>query len=297
MNRKRACDILNLDYKFNHKELRKKYLQLALQYHPDKNPDGEEYFKDIHASYVFLDSEFTSSTSTNYKFDHDEFFNLNTLSEYLYVLFDIDKNVYTCIETIINNTCAKANKIIHNIDNLTILKLKRFVKIHGYLFKLSKDTMDMFSTELSKYSNKKEIITINPSLDELLNCSISVINTNENTFYIPLWYHELEYETCIVEIIPNLPDHMLIDDNNNLHVFITLPKETIFNTDEFEINICNNTYTISKERLQFKQRQTIQLKESRGIPQINEPNQDKDVSYDIFTIISYGTIFIEVTIQ
>ena len=46
-----AKKLLLLGERFDNKELRKAYKNLARQYHPDKNPNGREMFEKIHVAY------------------------------------------------------------------------------------------------------------------------------------------------------------------------------------------------------------------------------------------------------
>ncbi len=56
MNYNKACHILNLENNFSAKELKEKYYNLALKFHPDRNIDKDttETFQDIHSAYTYL---------------------------------------------------------------------------------------------------------------------------------------------------------------------------------------------------------------------------------------------------
>ncbi len=58
MDYKDYYKVLGVDRKADEKEIKSAYRQLALKYHPDKNPDSEEHFKEINEAYEVLgDSE------------------------------------------------------------------------------------------------------------------------------------------------------------------------------------------------------------------------------------------------
>jgi molecular chaperone DnaJ len=50
-------EILGLSKDATHEEIKKAYRKLAIQYHPDKNPDGDEKFKEISVAYETIGDE------------------------------------------------------------------------------------------------------------------------------------------------------------------------------------------------------------------------------------------------
>jgi curved DNA-binding protein CbpA len=92
MVRKNYYQILEVSENASFEEIKKAYRKLSLKYHPDKNPNGEEKFKEIAEAYAVLsDSERkrdydAGGEGTN--FDFDEWFereqeNLKTQKEQL----------------------------------------------------------------------------------------------------------------------------------------------------------------------------------------------------------------------
>ncbi len=60
-----AKKLLGLPERFDNKELRRSYKNLARQFHPDKNPNGREMFEKIHLAYELLSSVELHVTETN----------------------------------------------------------------------------------------------------------------------------------------------------------------------------------------------------------------------------------------
>lgn len=58
LNRKQAYEVLDLEQDSPFDVIKRKYRLLALQYHPDRNPDGAEKFKQISAAYELLSKYF-----------------------------------------------------------------------------------------------------------------------------------------------------------------------------------------------------------------------------------------------
>jgi curved DNA-binding protein len=54
MDYKDYYEVLGVDRKADEQEIKSAYRQLALKYHPDKNPDSEEHFKEINEAYEVL---------------------------------------------------------------------------------------------------------------------------------------------------------------------------------------------------------------------------------------------------
>lgn len=60
LNKKQAYEVLGLEQDSPFAVVKKKYHLLALKYHPDKNPDGGEKFKQISAAYALLSNYYNN---------------------------------------------------------------------------------------------------------------------------------------------------------------------------------------------------------------------------------------------
>ncbi|MGY2498426.1 DnaJ domain-containing protein, partial [Klebsiella pneumoniae] len=54
MNTQEALSVLNLQGELSEAIIKKAYKKLALKYHPDRNPLGEELMKAVNAAFEFL---------------------------------------------------------------------------------------------------------------------------------------------------------------------------------------------------------------------------------------------------
>jgi hypothetical protein len=189
MNREKACSILDLPFYFNKAMLRKKYKIACLKYHPDKNPNH-----------------------------HDENYN---------DLFVEIKNAYDFLKKELNESnesresreSNELNKesILNHFDSDT---LKYYVSILHFF----KENIDRVINPVVDHLKKFEYYELYPTLDQLFNKSLYILND----IYIPLWHHELTIDHYKIKIIPDLPDYIDIDMNNNVHVYLTVEIRKLF---------------------------------------------------------------------
>ena len=122
---------------------------------------------------------------------------------------------------------------------------------------------------------KKNIYILNPSLDDLLNQNVYKLQHNTKEYLIPLWQSELEYDnsgsTLIVKCVPDLPDHIEIDEDNNIHISLrfSLFDKIQQHNNKIEISLGSKNFEVSLEDLQIKKYQTKKFVNS-GIPKFVE---------------------------
>ena len=93
---------------------------------------------------------------------------------------------------------------------------------------------------------KRTTYDLNPTLSHLMNKS--VYHLVEHDIYIPLWHQEICFKNIIININPILPDNVMIDSENNIHIIITpsTPDEFILGGISFSIQHCiKNIYDYS----------------------------------------------------
>ena len=122
--------------------------------------------------------------------------------------------------------------------------------------KFNYSIVDTFIVEPIVNYLKKITYEITPTISQLINKNVYYLS--EYDIYIPLWHHEIIFKNVIIHINPVLPENILIDNDNNIHVIITN------NVDTFEIG--GISFLISDCI------KNMNLLKGQGIPKINIKN-------------------------
>jgi hypothetical protein len=115
-----------------------------------------------------------------------------------------------------------------------------------------------------------EIIILNPSVENLLDYSLYKLSFEEDVFLVPLWHQELIYESrnkknVIVQCIPELPDGITLDENNNLYVKLCCSVYDVIHKEKIQFLIGERSFSINCDEIKCKQSQEIIL-QGIGIP-------------------------------
>ena len=187
MNYERAIFILDLPKQFDSESLKTQYKKMAKKYHPDrcKLPNANEKFVLISNAYQYLIAH------ENIKINDDE------------------NNLFLNLSL----------KMLKSLDIESIYKIKNFIDRWDEFLKKNKTFIQRVRTVLCEH-----IYVLNPTIDKLLNKDVFVLNHMDDIFYIPLWHEELKYNlknyNLIVKLNPVLEDHIKIDENNDIHVYL-----------------------------------------------------------------------------
>ena len=293
MNYKEACNILNLNNNFTQKKLKHAYFKLALKYHPDKKVDKKEdknddlTFNDIQDAYHFLNKEVDEiNEKNNYREKNSYSYNdilynfINSISKTL----DSDK----IMELLTNKYSKVTIEFLKTLPKSTILNLYNICNEYSEILGIPSDILVKINivNELTKH-DKVQIIY--PSLYNLLNDEIYILDYKDEKFYIPYWHHELIYDlsghSLIVQCIPNLPDYCHIDKFNNLYIKVSTTISSLLNINYLNISVCNKSFKIPINELKIVKSQRFIIK-NKGISCINSRN--------IFNNDSKASIFIDI---
>jgi len=260
-----AFDIFEI-YSLNitKEELKKKYYRLALLYHPDKHQNSigsNEKFQQITEAYDLLkreiedDHEIEENISMNYSSFLNLFLNNNTfLSSIINYLLNDYENI-----TI---------QLFEGINKMVALEVYNFILKNKEILHISNDLVDKLKNIIIDKYKDVNIYILKPSLDELLNDRIYKLVIYENTYYVPLWHNELEFDgDIIVKCTPDLPENIIIDENNNIHIHLKI----VFSNELLDLNNIDviNNLQIPVSKLLVKKKQSY-IFFKKGISVIKE---------------------------
>jgi hypothetical protein len=279
-----ALNILHVDNLANIdlQSLKKKYHKLALQYHPDKNGntvESKEHFQKIGEAYDLLKREIG-------EINLDENVDENNESGYTFILTMFLKTLfkdvnYEIIISILKDAVSVA--LFESIDKEMCIYIYDFIIKYKTVLHINDETLEKVRQIILEKYKDVQIFILNPSLFDLFENNIYKLKVEDVIYYVPLWHNEIVFQKerekekeIIVKCIPELPDNVEIDENNNLIISITIPLTlSLFFDKIYLVYIEKYTFEIPMAKLSCIIDQIYVLK-GQGISQILE----KDV-FDI----------------
>ena len=289
-----ACRTLNLSPKHTERCLKKAYYKQALKYHPDKNKSetAEEKFKKVNEAYCFLLKQEgcykgTPHIDTNYRDIIKGCVKYFTPD----VKWD-DLFLDTTLDNIINNCGKLSLRLFKDLKKEKSIELFEFLSSHREIFGLSDDVINQMKDILKEKMRDDNIIILNPSLNDLLFNNVYKLEFNDQTYYIPLWHHELVFDhsgnDLIIKCIPDLEEHITIDNKNDLHCLYEGPITHILQEQQLKITLGEKEFIIEGDKLAIIKNQTIILRK-QGILKAN--------SEHIFSTDERGDIYIDIKLE
>jgi len=307
MNHKIAFEILEINInKTNYNDLtiefiKKKYHQLALKNHPDKNgntPESNEKFKQINEAYGYLKREIKNinaddfneeNTETNSSVYYDilQLFMKGILDgKYNELFLDIVKDIVI--------GCKKISlKLFDDLDKENSINIYIFLSKYKNILHLSQDTLDQIKEIVIQKYNNVEIYKLNPTIIDLLNNNLYKLYVNNELYLVPLWYNEVYFDSSKNEIIvlcePELPEWIKIDDENNIFIEKNINMQTelpnlILNNSSITIIIGDKSFNILVSELYMKREQYYRIK-NQGLTKVNE---------DIYSVTERADIIVKI---
>ena len=291
MNFNDACLNLQLTYPFSREDLRKQYRILALKNHPDKHiPDIDgiytEKFKIIGESYSYLNNHLEEKDDYNDNEDYNSIF-----SNFLSSMFSSNSDeISNIIKSIISDCQNLSVKLFENLDRDSAIRIFEFVNTFQHILYIPKDTVDKLKEIINKMNESENIIILNPSLNDILIDNVFILHFENEKYFIPLWHDEIYYKNknknnIVIKCIPQLPDNISLDGDNNLVIHLNYLLEDIIKIKNISYSIGNNNYNIPVEELRIKKLQYYIIR-GKGISLIHQNNiYDNSKKGDIIFVI------------
>jgi len=298
MDYTKALEELEIEYggDLNPAYLRKVYRKQALRYHPDKNgntPESTRKFQKINEAHDFLKREIEDTEEED--FPHSSLY-LDMVKAFLKSVFQNNPRMIEMIKEILNG-CKKQMFSFHTTkEKETALEIYQFLSKYKNIFHLDSEWLDQLREKvIQKYENVMEVYKLNPSIDDLMQNNLFKLVIEETLYLVPLWYNESQFidektgREILVLCEPELPDHITLDEDNQLHVSVRWTfseMERLFlesDTPVFPVHIGKKVFEIPLEKIVLKNKQIVRIK-GMGLTKVS--------ATDIYDVLERGDILV-----
>ena len=290
MDFNKACVELEINSPFSLSELKKQYRIMALKNHPDKHmPDIENIytnkFKNIQMAYEYLNDFLEHDNEADNDInDYNSLFN-DFLSS---VFTNYNYDVHNIISIIINDCHTLSVSLFENMDKEKAIQVFEFINTYHHILYIPDNIVDKIKNIINEKIKNDNIVILNPSLDDILNDNVYMLEFEGEKYYVPLWHDELYYKhksnDLIVKCIPDLPENISIH-NDNFIIHIHQSIQDVLHKTHITYDIGPFSYDIPVDKLSIKTIQTYKII-NRGFS-IIQPNDiyDNSKKGDIIFII------------
>ena len=261
---------------------------MALKLHPDKNgntPEATTAFQELNEAYqTLLPGAKPDANEANEANDDDNNADNATYSTifmtFMKSLFKRkDRNesdrgnqvLLDLLHRIVHDYASvSVNAALDSLDPSVLFQLYETLEQYNSAVSMDARIFEEITRIIREKMQKNNIVILNPSLKDVIQNNISVLQFGGQTFYVPLWHSELHYriqdsdeKQLIVKCMPVLPDHMSIDANNELHIDIRADIKEMLNLSPGVLRIPlydSECVELQVRELHIKSRQTVVLK-------------------------------------
>lgn len=286
--------ILNLKY------LKKKYHELALKNHPDKNGNtsqSKETFQQLNEAYVFLSNELEEEDNNYGSTSFAMRSYVDILQTFLQNILD-EKHSQLFCEIIKDIVMKKLSfTLFKELDEETATRVYEFLMKYRVILNISSDILEKLGEIVSTNAKKEhmsKVFYLKPTLSDLFNNNIYKLYVEDKLYLVPLWHSEIYFDgenntEIVVLCEPELGENITIDEYNNVYTNIEVAFSTIIelidNKDPITFVLGNSTMYIPIDKLFLKKEQLYKIKKG-GLSKIKGNNiYDVDDKADVIVKI------------
>jgi len=285
MNHATALSVLGLERGFTKDGLVKHYRLESLKHHPDKNgnsPESTARFQQINSAYITLlngdngydAGDVSSDSTTSYR----DFFLFFVRS-----MFNDNCNGFNVEEALLNIVATNYDKLLATLDKQTAISTYEFIHEYADILYLRPEDLERMRAIVAEKMKADDVVILNPTLSDLFNKKVYRLEYDGQHFMVPLWHNEIYYplsgerELIVRCIIQDMPDHIYIDENNNMTINVRTSVQRALDSGSINISI-----PVSPTPIEIKIpasslvittcAQTYRCLEHVGIPKINTRN-------------------------
>ena len=287
MNLSTAHELLEIHANMSLEEMKRQYKRKALRYHPDKNKsaDAADRFREIHEAYQTVLRHYsgdhgcdTGAEGTTYKdmlFSFLSHFFTETPQDGGDTIFTV--KVRMIFSRLLCMCESKAADYLSKLDTAVLRRISDFIRQYREIFHFTDSFLETIERILSTAkTTDEECLLLNPFLEDLMEHNLYRFTRNGTVYLVPLWHHELVYDSSgsefMVRCCPVLPEHIEIDADNNLYVYLDYDIREIWGKSTVEVIVGGKTVSFEPCQLKFTNETQILKYEDCGISRMNMEN-------------------------
>ena len=273
-----ARDILELPVQFSEKQLRRQYHRLILKYHPDKNSDASaaERFRAVKDAYTWLNEYLEFAPDNNHESYEDTLLSLLRMV----LTAESKESLFVHISQVLS-AGHNVRGVLEHLPSAVLLRCYSFVMKYRDILCIPSEVLKSFEelVHLYRADDPACVSIIRPSLDDILQSNVSRVEIEGDAYFVPMWHSEVTFDRShgelLVRCVPDLPGHISIDCDNNIHCHVRTSIALLLNKQGVDVSIGEILLYISAHKLRVTRFQTWSFR-AQGMPTINDRDMYDD---------------------